>query len=445
MSGRDLDAFFQQWIYGDYFPEYSVAWAEGPGTGQITVSIAQTQTATGLFTMPIPLRITTDQGTVDVRVENSLASEDYVIDVAGTVESVAFDPDGWILCRVQTTVSDPTFSDGILLVNGVHWSTYSSEITTAYLDSVFTGQQAYDFWDCFPTPSGGYPIGLPEPLGHGSVPADVLARYSAVVWVGNDYQGDLNAWFETPIQSFLDVGGNVLLICRRSANFLDSGLAAYLGISWAEQGETLANCTAAVPELVTMPFTGTQSWNDVYRTTVAPNTTILFEDTAGFGAVRGVGARVVPPEGGTHRPDGGQLVHIGARPYRLQHAALRANTEVILSDYLGEPYNGTTAAPGDGDAPAAQVALGAAYPNPFNPQTVIPLRLTAEARVSLALYDARGRHVVTLRDEVLPAGRHEVHWDGRDGGGRPAASGTYYARLHTGQGPEQTRSLMLVR
>ncbi|MEZ4387112.1 MAG: M1 family aminopeptidase [Candidatus Krumholzibacteriia bacterium] len=444
-SGRDLDAFFQQWIYGAYFPEYSFGWTAGPGAGQITVTIAQNQTATGLFTMPIPLRITTDQGVQNVRVENSQASQDYVIDVAGAVESVAFDPDGWILCRVQTSVANPSFSDGILLVNGVHWPTYTTEITTAYLDSVFTGQQAYDFWDCFPTPSGGYPASLPEPLGHGSVPADVLARYSAVVWVGNDYSGDLNSWFETPIRSYLEVGGNVLLLCRRSANFLDANLASYLAVTWAETDATLANCTAAVPELASLPFTGTQSFNDVYRTTVGPNTTILFQDTSGFGAVRGVGARVVPPGGGADRPDGGQLVHIGARPYRLQHAALRADTEVILADYFGEPYHGTTAAPAGDDAPAAAVALGSAFPNPFNPQTVIPLRLTADTRVNLALYDARGRHVVTLRDEVLPAGRHEVRWDGRDGGGRSVASGTYFARLRTGLGPEQTRALMLVR
>ena len=37
VSGRDLTAFFQQWIYGEYFPIYSYAWGPGPGAGEITV------------------------------------------------------------------------------------------------------------------------------------------------------------------------------------------------------------------------------------------------------------------------------------------------------------------------------------------------------------------------------------------------------------------------
>ncbi|MBD3222755.1 hypothetical protein GF314_16110, partial [bacterium] len=189
VSGRDLDAFFAQWIYGEYFPEYRYGWEAGPGADQITVTIEQIQTTTGLFTMPIELRVTTDQGTTDVTVDNSQASESYVIDVVGTVESVALDPDKWILRRVQSQVTDPTFGDGILLVNGVHWDTYGSEITSAYADSIFTGEQSFAFWDNFPAPAGGYVDELPEPLGHGAVPADVIGRFSSVVWVGNNYAG----------------------------------------------------------------------------------------------------------------------------------------------------------------------------------------------------------------------------------------------------------------
>jgi aminopeptidase N len=445
VSGRDLDQFFQQWIYGEYFPEYSYGWSEGPGGGQITVDIQQIQSGQ-LFAMPIQLHVTTDNGTEIHVVENSQASESYVLDVSGAVQSVALDPEKWILRRVQSQVTDPTFTDGILLVNGVHWDTYGAEITSAYQDSIFTGQRQFAFWDCFPAPAGGYVAELPEPLGHGAVPADVIGDYSAVVWVGNDYNGDLASWYETPVLSYLEVGGNLLLMTRRSLNFLDGPLTDYLGITWTPDAGNLGNCLAQVPELVDLPFTGSQSWNDVYRTTVGPNSTLLFMDTVGFNTDRGVGARVVPPEGGTHRPDGGQLVHIGARPYRLQHAALRQNTEAILAGYFGEPWGGTTGAPDEtpGAAPALTV-LEPSYPNPFNPQTVIPFRLAAAGRVTLTLYDARGRLVVELADSELPAGRHAIRWDGRDASGRAMPSGTYLARLVTAGGPAQSRSLTLVR
>ncbi len=31
VSGLDLDAFFQQWVYGEYFPVYRLSWLPGPG------------------------------------------------------------------------------------------------------------------------------------------------------------------------------------------------------------------------------------------------------------------------------------------------------------------------------------------------------------------------------------------------------------------------------
>jgi len=447
VSGRDLDAFFEQWIYGEYYPIYSYGWTEGPGANQITLTIDQVQTNTGLFTMPIEVHVHSAAGGQGFTVENSEASQSYVLDVNDVVSSVEIDPNKWILRRVQASVTNPTFEDGILLVNGVHWGTYDTEITSAFNDSIYTGGQEFAFWDCFPTPGGGYPASLPEPLGHGGVPADLLGQYSTVVWVGNNYAGDLNSWYETPIQSYLEVGGNVLLMTRRSYSYLEGSLTDYLGITWSSDSGTLGNCLAVVSELVNIPFTGQQSWNDVYRTAVGPNTTLLFQDTAGFSGPRGIGARVVPPEGGTHREDGGQMVHIAGRPYRLDHDAVLANTTVILDDYFGEPYNGgTTAVPEDTPtvAPAVTV-LEPNYPNPFNPQTVMPFRLAVGGHVSLSLFDARGRLVVRLKDESMAAGRHEVRWNGRDGAGRSVSSGTYFVRLVTVDGGTQTRVMTLVR
>ncbi|MAF26286.1 MAG: M1 family metallopeptidase [Gemmatimonadota bacterium] len=216
VSGVDLDAFFQQWIYGEYFPVYRPSWTHGGGT--LDLVIEQVQTNTGLFTMPIDIRVITSADTLDFTVQNSAASEAYALAVPGTVEAVLVDPDRWILRQVQTEVTNPTFADGILLVNGVHWDTYSAEIRGAYQDSVFWGEHDITFWDTFAEPASGYPAILPTPAGHGAVPADLLGNYSAVIWVGNHYQGDLADWQETPVLSYLEAGGNVLLMSRRRRN-----------------------------------------------------------------------------------------------------------------------------------------------------------------------------------------------------------------------------------
>lgn len=85
-----------------------------------------------------------------------------------------------------------------------------------------------------------------------------------------------------------------------------------------------------------------------------------------------------------------------------------------------------------------------ASPNPFNPRTKVGFELTAAGYAHLAVFDIAGRLVQTLADDVLPAGRHEAVWDGRDASGRAQASGTYLARLECG-GRVVTTRLGLVR
>ncbi|MEN8006967.1 MAG: M1 family aminopeptidase [Candidatus Krumholzibacteriota bacterium] len=445
VSGQDLTAFFQQWIYGEYFPVYSYSWVTGPGVDEITVTIVQEQTDTGLFTMPIDLRITTTTGTTDVTVANSLASEDYVLTVTGTPESVLLDPDRWILRQVRTEVTDPTFDKGILLVNGVHWGTYGVEITSAYADSVFWGDNPITFWDCFPEPAGGYPANLPAPIGHDAVPASVIGEYSTVIWVGNNYNGDLAKWAETPIQSYLEVGGNLLLLTRRSKSFLEGDLTTYLGVTWAEETVTLGNYLSVVGGLAHVPFIGSQSWNDVYLASTGPESSLLFVSTEGFSGERGVGVWASPTGGGTFRATGGQFVHLAGRPYRMDHILLRQNVEYILENYLDEPYNPASPVPGDGTLPGATAVLGQNYPNPFNPSTTISFNLAAPGPVLLRVFDVSGRLVRTLVDDGdLAAGNHQAVWSGQDQSGRAAAAGVYFYKLDAAE-YSRTRRMTMVK
>ncbi len=85
------------------------------------------------------------------------------------------------------------------------------------------------------------------------------------------------------------------------------------------------------------------------------------------------------------------------------------------------------------------------YPNPFNPQTWIDFTLPKSGPVSLRIYDERGRLVRTLVDESnLTMGAHHLLWNGRDDGGRAAASGGYHYVLKTEAG-QLSRKMTLVR
>ncbi|RME27425.1 MAG: T9SS C-terminal target domain-containing protein [Candidatus Zixiibacteriota bacterium] len=83
------------------------------------------------------------------------------------------------------------------------------------------------------------------------------------------------------------------------------------------------------------------------------------------------------------------------------------------------------------------------YPNPFNPETMIDFTLPRTGKVNLSIYNVLGQNVATLVNEELPAGYHQVRWDGRDQSGHPVASGVYLYRLVTEAGSLSRRMVLL--
>ena len=84
-------------------------------------------------------------------------------------------------------------------------------------------------------------------------------------------------------------------------------------------------------------------------------------------------------------------------------------------------------------------ALGQARPNPASGSSLISFALERGGPASLKVYDLSGRLVSTLVNGSLPAGSHEVRFDGR---GLPG--GVYFYRLEAGN-QSATRKLVLVR
>ncbi|HLP17639.1 MAG TPA: GEVED domain-containing protein [Bacteroidota bacterium] len=83
-------------------------------------------------------------------------------------------------------------------------------------------------------------------------------------------------------------------------------------------------------------------------------------------------------------------------------------------------------------------------PNPFNPSTTIGFELPDRSPVSLTIYDALGRVVTELVNEIMEPGVHHVAWNGRDSHGALSASGLYLYRLSAG-GHVETRQMILMK
>ena len=84
-----------------------------------------------------------------------------------------------------------------------------------------------------------------------------------------------------------------------------------------------------------------------------------------------------------------------------------------------------------------ETALLPNYPNPFNPETWIPYRLSEDADVTLTIYDTTGVVVRRLDLGHQLAGHYAdrgraAYWDGRNARGESVASGVYFYTLTAG-------------
>ena len=101
---------------------------------------------------------------------------------------------------------------------------------------------------------------------------------------------------------------------------------------------------------------------------------------------------------------------------------------VVLSD-AAVP----TAVEETADSLPQEFALEAAYPNPFNASVQIPFAVwQPNTSVELTVHDVLGRTVRTLTAGTVAAGRHVLHWDGRNAAGETVGNGAYLVQLRAG-------------
>ncbi len=104
-SGMDLDWFFQQWIYEPYYPIYNWGYSHYHQGGQdyLYLVIQQSQYLSGyqhLYKMPIDIVVQYSNSTPDTLVIwDSLLTQTFEIPLKAAPQTVAFDPENWILKR----------------------------------------------------------------------------------------------------------------------------------------------------------------------------------------------------------------------------------------------------------------------------------------------------------------------------------------------------------
>ena len=106
-GGEDLSEFFNDWIYGEGYPRYTITWNQAGGQSNINVEISQTQShpSVSFFEASVPLRIIGTQGeTLDIVLDNTQNNQFFQPIVGFTVQSVQFDPDYHLISRNNNVV-----------------------------------------------------------------------------------------------------------------------------------------------------------------------------------------------------------------------------------------------------------------------------------------------------------------------------------------------------
>ncbi|MEI8280120.1 MAG: M1 family aminopeptidase [Bacteroidota bacterium] len=103
--GMNLDTFFNQWIYGQGYPRFSIAWNQIGASVYVKLSqITTVPTSVPLFYTPLELQLHANAGDTIVRVYSNAPSQIYSFTWADTMTNVLLEPNLWILCKINGAV-----------------------------------------------------------------------------------------------------------------------------------------------------------------------------------------------------------------------------------------------------------------------------------------------------------------------------------------------------
>ena len=104
-SGQDLTEFFNDWIYNQGYPSYTIQWYQAGNQLHINVSQTQSDPSVTFFESPITLKVNGTMGEMqDIVLDNTLNSESFSNTINFTISSIIFDPESDIVSKNNSVV-----------------------------------------------------------------------------------------------------------------------------------------------------------------------------------------------------------------------------------------------------------------------------------------------------------------------------------------------------
>ncbi len=321
-----------------------------------------------------------------------------------------------------------TAESDILVVNGIQYVTYPAEMTNFYNNSLCFGDHQVDVWDLFGNQgfdySGNSNIQKID-LFNRNIPTSILNLYKKVIWIGNNFGGDLPFYDANQVINYVTSGGNFLLATRMGYYFFNQDLKNYCGVSALSADQTIPQIISLDPNLVNMSAVGTNSYVHLaYMFETSEAVPIFDNDTSNAWLA---GFRI-------QKQNEGNFVFIAGRPYRYDNASSIQNYNYIIDNWM----NFVPVDVGQKPVTANSFQLMQNYPNPFNPSTNIQYTINKRGTVSLKVYDVLGREVATLVNEEKPAGVYELTYNAGQ-----LSSGIYFYKLQSGSFVETKKMILM--
>lgn len=381
----------------------------------------------------------------------NIISWEWDFDNDGTIDSQDPNP-GWTYTTEQSYTVSLTVSDGvrqhtrtidnyitvlgassdILVVNGIAYATYTTEMENFYNSSACFGNHQVDIWDLFGDQGFNYsanPNIQQVNLFNRNIPNSILNLYRKVIWIGNSFSGDEAFYNPSQVLDYIGQGGNFLLATREGSEFFSTELRNYCGITSMSGLSSITQLIALDDSLTDMAAVGTNSRAQFPLLDAASEAIAIFDDNIATNWIAGFRIQ---------KNNDGVFVYIAGRPYRFNTTVSYDNYDYIIDNMLNYVPVGIE----DDASPEVlkSFQLYQNYPNPFNPTTTISYVVKSPNFVKLKIFDALGREVKTLVNEFQTASIYSVKFDAN-----AFSTGIYYYKLQIGNVFEETKKMLYLK
>ncbi len=111
-AGISLAEFFNDWVYGEGYPEYNIQYSYFTDRLEITVNQSPSLTGGPFFEMKLPFTLDMQGRDTTLWLDNTRQGQVFSIPYAAAPTSVTFNAEGWVLCNDESGEVSAGYSSG---------------------------------------------------------------------------------------------------------------------------------------------------------------------------------------------------------------------------------------------------------------------------------------------------------------------------------------------